>query len=80
MPPALSVGNGGFSLRSRRLLEAGLDARIVQEHPEDQMLRRTYRQLLEQQHRVQFAPPALARQFAFENERPRGPTFGFHGP
>jgi hypothetical protein len=80
LPPALSVGNGGFSLRSRRLLEAGLDARIEEEHPEDQRLCGTYRQLLEQQHRVQFAPPALARQFAFENERPRGPTFGFHGP
>lgn len=79
-PAALSVGNGGFSLRSQRLLQAGLDARIVQEHPEDAMLARTYRTLLEGTHGVRFAPPDVARRFAFENEAPAGATFGFHGP
>ncbi len=79
-PAAACVGNGGFSLRSQRLLQAGLDARIDQEHPEDLMLARRYRTLLETAHGVRFAPPALARQFAFENEAPRGATFGFHGP
>jgi hypothetical protein len=79
-PAALQVGNGGFSLRSRRMLQAGLDPRIVDEHPEDVMLCRRYRRHLEQAHGVRFAPPALARRFAFENEAPRGPTFGFHGP
>jgi hypothetical protein len=74
------VGNGGFSLRSQRLLQAGRDVRIVQEHPEDLMLGRTYRDLLETEHGVRFAPPALARRFAFENETPASPTFGFHGP
>jgi hypothetical protein len=78
-PAAVCVGNGGFSLRSRRLLDAGLDARIVDEHPEDQMLCRENRALLVQTHGVRFASPALARRFAFENEAPRGPTFGFHG-
>ncbi len=79
-PAERSVGNGGFSLRSQRLLQAGLDARITQEHPEDLMLGRTYRELLEGEHGVRFAPPALARRFAFENESPAAPTFGFHGP
>ncbi len=79
-PAGRSVGNGGFSLRSRRLLAAGLDPRITETHPEDQMLCRTHRELLEREHGVSFAPPALARRFAFENEAPRGPTFGFHGP
>jgi Protein of unknown function (DUF5672) len=80
-PPAEhGVGNGGFSLRSQRLLQAGLDDRITQEHPEDLMLCRRYRSLLETVHGVRFAPPALARRFAFENETPAGPTFGFHGP
>ncbi|MBX3634070.1 MAG: hypothetical protein KF683_01505 [Rubrivivax sp.] len=74
------VGNGGFSLRSQRLLRAGLDARIVDEHPEDLRLCSSYRALLERDHGVRFAPPALARRFAFENEAPDGPTFGFHGP
>jgi hypothetical protein len=75
-----SVGNGGFSLRSQRLLQAGLDPRIEREHPEDVMLCRDYRALLSSQHGVRFAAPALARRFAFENESPSGPTLGFHGP
>jgi hypothetical protein len=80
MAAALSVGNGGFSLRSQRLLQAGLDPAITTEHPEDQMLCGKYRALLEQSHGVTFAPPELARRFAFENEDPATPTFGFHGP
>lgn len=79
-PPGCEVGNGGFSLRSRRMLDAGLDPRIADEHPEDQMLGQRYRMLLEREHGVRFAPPDLARRFGFENEAPRGPTFGFHGP
>ena len=79
-PAATGVGNGGFSLRSQRLLQAGLDPRIEQVHPEDQMLCRDYRRLLETEHSVRFAPPALARRFAFENESPSAPTLGFHGP
>jgi hypothetical protein len=79
-PAEMSVGNGGFSLRSQRLLQAGLDVRITEEHPEDEMLARRHRAMLEQDHGVRFAPPALARRFAFENETPAAPTFGFHGP
>ena len=79
-PEGMNVGNGGFSLRSRRFLQAGRDARIVQEHPEDEVLCRQHRSLLEQKHGIRFAPTALARQFAFENETAAAPTFGFHGP
>jgi len=79
-PAGQEVGNGGFSLRSRRLLAAGLDPRITQVHPEDQVLCRDHRILLEREHGVRFAPPAMARHFAFENEPPRGAVFGFHGP
>jgi hypothetical protein len=79
-PEACCVGNGGFSLRSQQLLRAGLDTRIETEHPEDVMLARRYRTLMEAEHGVRFAPPALARRFAYENERPTAPTFGFHGP
>jgi len=78
-PHDCSVGNGGFSLRSRRFLHAGRDPRIVQEHPEDQVMCRTYRQFLEREHGVSFAPPALAQRFAFENG-PASASFGFHGP
>ena len=79
-PEACCVGNGGFSLRSQKLLRAGLDRRIEAEHPEDVMLARRYRALVEGDHGVRFAPPALARRFAYENETPKAPTFGFHGP
>lgn len=77
-PAAVSVGNGGFSLRSRRLLQATAAANWPDEHPEDAALCRSHRAELEAQG-LRFAPPALALQFAFENLAPRGPAFGFHG-
>lgn len=78
-PAAACVGNGGFSLRSRRFLAAGLDARIADVHPEDLVLCRTYRDLLESEHGIRFAPPSLARRFSFENQLPAGACLGFHG-
>jgi hypothetical protein len=78
-PEARAVGNGGFSLRSRRLLAAGMDLRIDDEHPEDIALCRTYRTLLEREHGVTFAPLALAKRFAYENDDSQGASFGFHG-
>lgn len=75
----LSVGNGGFSLRSRRLLEACLDPRFLPSHPEDVAICRTNRPLLEQAHGIRFADRVMAERFAFERTDPRGPTFGFHG-
>ena len=79
-PEALSVGNGGFSLRSRRFLAAGLDSRIVELQPEDKVMCRDQRGFLQRVHGISFAPPKLARRFAYENEAPQGATFGFHGP
>ncbi len=79
-PASQAVGNGGFSLRSTRLLAAGRDPRITETHPEDKVLCRDHRALLETEHGVRFAPVQLARRFAFENELPQGKTFGFHGP
>ena len=79
-PDDRCVGNGGFSLRSRRFMAAGLDPRITQFHPEDQVMCREQRDFLERVHGVSFAPPKLARRFSYENESPVGITFGFHGP
>ena len=78
-PTGRNVGNGGFSLRSRRMMAAGMDIRITQLHPEDEALCRTHRAMLERDHGVSFAPESLARRFSFENESPRAPAFGFHG-
>jgi hypothetical protein len=73
------VGNGGFSLRSRRLLDACLDARFLTGHPEDVTIGRTNRAMLEAEHGIRYADEATARRFSFEREAALGPTFGFHG-
>lgn len=73
------VGNGGFSLRSRRLLKALQDPRISELVPEDVAICRTYRSLLEKEHGIRFAPTDVASRFSFETLPPPGPTLGFHG-
>ena len=78
-PEGQRVGNGGFSLRSRRLLEALRDPRIVLTEAEDVTICRTFRTLLERDHRIRFATESLADQFAFEAAYPIGLPFGFHG-
>jgi hypothetical protein len=81
LPEGEQVGNGGFSLRSRRLLEtmAGGDFPIPPDRPEDSIICHVYREKLEREHGIRFAPPAVADQFAYENINPSAPTFGFHG-
>jgi tetratricopeptide (TPR) repeat protein len=75
----MAVGNGGFSLRSKRLLRALQDPEILSLPIEDIAVCRTYRPLLEERHGIRFAPPAIAARFSFESLPPPGPTFGFHG-
>ena len=74
-----SVGNGGFSLRSRKLLGALCDARIQLAGPEDETICRAFRPLLEKEHGIVFGSEALADAFAFEASYPLGRPFGFHG-
>lgn len=73
-----NVGNGGFSLRSKRLLEAC--TKLPQEAPgaEDVLIARVYRPLLERQG-MRFAPESLAREFSYERMSATGREFGFHG-
>ena len=75
----MRVGNGGFSLRSRRLLEALQDPRITRVDAEDTTIGRTFRPLLEHEHGIRFATEALADRFSFEAAYPIGKPFGFHG-
>lgn len=74
-----NVGNGGFSLRSRRLLDAcrELPAEDVGQ-PEDIVICRRERPRLEEQG-IRFAPPELAARFSYERTSPTGTEFGFHG-
>ncbi|MDP1644128.1 MAG: DUF5672 family protein [Thiobacillus sp.] len=76
---AHSVGNGGFSLRSRRLLEALQDPAIDRFEPEDEMICRHYRPMLESRYGMRFAPPEVADRFSFETTYPQTRTLGFHG-
>lgn len=73
------VGNGGFSLRSRKLLEALQDPRIQLVDNEDVTIGRVFRPLLETEHGIRFADEALADRFSFEAAYPIGKPFGFHG-
>jgi hypothetical protein len=75
----LIVGNGGFSLRSKRLLEALQDVRIQSIHPEDNCICLDNRELLEKEHGIKFASQDLAEQFAYEFAPPVARPFGFHG-
>jgi hypothetical protein len=74
----LNVGNGGFSLRSKRLMKyLGTNSKYPLVSPEDETICRTYRPDLELDG-FRFAPESVARNFSFEREAPRK-TFGFHG-
>jgi Protein of unknown function (DUF5672) len=79
LPGEMAVGNGGFSLRSRRLLHALLDPDIRVTHPEDLSICRVNRGILQGRHGIRFASRALADHFSYERIEPPGSTFGFHG-
>jgi len=73
-----NVGNGGFSLRSQRLLEACTKLPFDEIQSEDVVIGRLYRRRLEEQG-LQFAPDGVARRFSYERTPPSGREFGFHG-
>ena len=75
----MRVGNGGFSLAARRLLEALQDPAIIRVDAEDTTIGRSFRPLLEREYGIRFATEALADRFSFEAAYPIGKPFGFHG-
>lgn len=80
------VGNGGFSLRSKKLLDAlrdeaitlGVDDKGNQDN-EDEAICIRHRELLESKYGIVFPDERVADRFAFDVSRPSGPTLGFHG-
>ncbi|GGA93639.1 DUF5672 family protein [Puia dinghuensis] len=73
-----SVGNGGFSLRSRRLMEeVALDENIKECHPEDVVICRTWGEYLKQKG-FKFAPEDIAHRFSTDGGKWKQ-QFGFHG-
>lgn len=76
----MNVGNGGFSLRSVKLLKAlASDDFIKPLNPEDATICRLYRHYLETTHGIKFADQSLAEKFSFELREPNQLSFGFHG-
>lgn len=72
------VGNGGFSLRSHKLLEfVATDSNIIHCHPEDNCYCKENRKYLEDSG-FKFAPSEVAHLFSVENELYTG-QFGWHG-
>ena len=76
--PDTPVGNGGFSLRSVKLLEALESPAIARRHPEDFCICVDNKVTLENQFGIRFAPESIAEQFAVERTSWQ-PAFGFHG-
>ena len=79
------VGNGGFCIRSRKLVTACKDVKI-RRHPEiplggieDIVICRLYRKYLEDQG-LRFAPAEVASMFSYETGALTQQPFGFHGP
>ncbi|SAK46983.1 hypothetical protein AWB76_00999 [Caballeronia temeraria] len=75
------VGNGGFSLRSLRLLKllARPDVPTFGDSAEDVVICRALRPALEAAYGIRFAPAEIADPFGYEHALPNAPTFGFHG-
>ena len=79
-----TVGNGGFSLRSQKLLEALQDDRFpLVTNTEDVTICGHHRSRLESDFGIRFASPELAKWFSFEMDAgdviAGAKTFGFHG-
>ena len=72
------VGNGGFSLRSRRLMMACREPGFMSSHPEDIAIGRINRAWLEGRG-MRFAPRVLADRFAAERASDIAQSFGYHG-
>lgn len=89
--PENQVGNGGFSLRSKRLMDIvasddgiyPVSDGLNTHKEEDHCICRIYRKYLEETYQIKFAPVEVARQFSIEGWRSKNNTwtneFGFHG-
>ena len=75
------VGNGGFSLRSKRIMQAVEPLLEPQDFllPEDVVICRKYRLQIERKTAIKFAPVSVAERFSQELSVRNQPTFGFHG-
>ncbi len=76
----MNVGNSGFAIKSKRLMDHMVlhqERYPVLNDQEDDLMCRKYRRELEGEG-FSFAPEVLAASFGFETRRPIERTFGFH--
>lgn len=79
-PDNRNVGNGGFSLRSKKLQSIlATDEFIEMSDPEDEAIGRLYREYLETKYDIKYSSVDLADKFSYELRTPIQKTFGFHG-
>lgn len=83
VPEHFNVGNGGFSLRSKKLHNIlQKDINILKNKDEDKAICQINRSYLEYHHGIKYAPEHVADKFSFEYldwlERPIPKTFGGH--
>jgi len=76
--PDTPVGNGGFSLRSKKLLQAMNRTGFHKRHPEDYCICVDNKAFLEKECDIKIAPAHIAEQFAVERSAWHA-AFGFHG-
>lgn len=75
--PETPVGNGGFSLRSKKLLQTIRQPGFIKKHPEDYCICANNKDFLEK-YDIKIAPVKIAEQFAVERTLWHE-AFGFHG-
>lgn len=89
----MNVGNGGFSFRSKKIMQITANDRdifaidepgVTRHREEDHCICRIFRRYLEQEYKMKFAPIEVARKFSIEGWNSPNKTwngeFGFHGP
>jgi hypothetical protein len=82
-PDYKRVGNGGFSLRSAKLLKIVSNIIPPYDWPEDLMICDIFGDVLQNEYGIKFAPIDLAIKFSYEVDIPERTTklnesFGFH--
>lgn len=79
--PNRKVGNGGFSLRSKKIIEASAHLALTRRsgEAEDIFICQTIGEKLEKNFSIQFADELIASKFSYEAPYSNRDTFGFHG-
>lgn len=72
-------GNGGFSLRSKKLLTTLQNEDVIATEIEDECICFKNRRLLENKYEIKFAPIPIAKQFSYEFSEKPSAVLGFHG-